>query len=191
MKLAITVLAIFLFLVPTQEISMLGIKINDDATKIMDINLEVIGREINIIKYRTENGNDFSITYEYGKIVYMENDWSQEANGIQPLFSEFSFGQTTIEDIQNKFSSYGFFYKNRQVLEIDTGFIAFNCYEFDSENNEILVLISKLPLEGKASNGDFASKFTLDAVIIAKKEYLDRIWGADKSFYENYKKIKP
>src|SRR5690554_5991091 len=190
MKLAITVLAIFLFLVPTQEISMLGIKINDDATKIMDINLEVIGREINIIKYRTENGNDFSITYEYGKIVYMENDWSQEANGIQPLFSEFSFGKTSVADIKSKFSSYGYFYENKQFIETDEGYITFNCFEFDSGNNEVLVLISKLYLDEESTDKKTNDRdFKLDAVIIADKGYLDRIWGKDKSFYDNYKKI--
>lgn len=191
MKVGLTFLAIALFFIPVGEISMLGIKINDDATKIKDINLQIIGREMNATKFRTENGNDFSITYEYGKIVYMENDWSQKANGTRPLHSDFSFGKTSVADIKSKFSSYGFVYEHRQFIETDMGLITFNCYEFDSTNNEVLVLISKLHLDEESTDKETTDKdFKLDAVIIADMEYLDRIWGADKSFYDNYKKIK-
>lgn len=191
MKTGLIFLAIVMFLIPAGEISMLGIKINDDAAKIMDINLEVIGQEINIIKFRTENGNDFSITYEYGKIVYMENDWSQDSNSTQPLFSDFSFGHTSLRDIRNKFSSNGFAYENRIFYETDSEIIVFNCFDFDSENNEVLVTITKMSFGEDLIEDDVASNLRLDALIIADINYLDKIWGENKVFDKDYKKIEP
>lgn len=121
----------------------------------------------------------------------MENDWLQDAKSRQPLFSDFSFGQTTLKDVRNKFSTNGFTYKSRSAFKTDTHLIMFNCFEFDSKNNEILVTITKISLDENVTEENVASKLKLDALIIADKTYLDKTWGKDKVFDNNYKKIKP
>lgn len=66
------------FLLSSGEISMFGVKINDDQKSLENVNLERIAKEEKMQKFRTENGNDFSITVDKGKVVYMENDWLQD-----------------------------------------------------------------------------------------------------------------
>jgi hypothetical protein len=65
----------------------------------------------------------------------------------------------------------------------------FNCFEFDSPNNEILVTITKVALNENLTAENLASKSKLDALIIADKNYLDETWGKGKVLDKNYKKI--
>ena len=182
------ILALFL---PTGNISMFGVKINDSLKSLENLKLKIVARDENMIKYSTENGNDFSVTFENGKVIYMENDWLHELNSKQPLFSDFLFGQTTLKDIRSKFSTNGFAYKSRGAFTTETDLIEFNCFEIDSKNNEVLVTITKVSLKENVTEETVASKLKLDALIIADKAYLDRTWGQDKVFDDNYKKIKP
>jgi len=181
------ILALFL---PTGNISMFGVKINDSLKSLENLKLKIVARDENMIKYSTENGNDFSVTFENGKVIYMENDWLHELNSKQPLFSDFLFGQTTLKDIRSKFSTNGFAYKSRGAFTTETDLIEFNCFEIDSKNNEVLVTITKVSLKENVTEETVASKLKLDALIIADKAYLDRTWGKDKVFDKNYKKIK-
>ena len=141
-------------------------------------------------KFRTENGNDFSITVDKGKVVYMENDWLQNEKGVQPLFSDFKIGQTSLKSIRSKFSTNGFTYKSRGSFQTKTHLIMFNCFEFESENNEVLVTITKVALKGDITENNLASRAKLDALIIADKNYLDKTWGKDKTYDPQYKKIQ-
>lgn len=170
---------------------MFGIRINDSRKSLDNLKLKVVAKDERMIKYSTENGNDFSVTFDKGKVVYMENDWLQDPKSRQPLFSAFSFGQTTLKDIRSKFSTNGFTYKSRGSFKTDTHLIMFNCFEFDSKNNEILVTITKISLNEDVTEENVASKLKLDALIIADKAYLDKTWGKDKVFDKNYKKINP
>ncbi|HTB99183.1 MAG TPA: hypothetical protein VK705_00730 [Ferruginibacter sp.] len=172
------------------NISMHGISINDPKSDLDKINLKVIAHEKNIIKYESENGNDFSITIQKGKIVYMENDWSEEVNAEHPLFSDFKFGQTSLKEMQDNLGTNGFTYTNQISQTTDADMIKFNCFEFDSPNNEVLVLITKAPLQTNQTENQSADNFKLDAVIIANEAYLDKIWGSEKVFDSAYKKIK-
>ena len=184
----IMLLPIFFF---STGISMLGIKINDNEKSLDKLKLEIVAKEDNMIKYKTENNNDFSVTINKGKIVYMENDWLQDPNNRQPLFSNFIFGKTTLKDIRNKFSTNGFTYKSRGSFTTETDLITFNCFEFDSKNNEVLVTITKVSLKENVTEENVASKLKLDALIIADKSYLDEIWKKDKVYDPNFKKINP
>jgi hypothetical protein len=67
--------------------------------------------------------------------------------------------------------------------------VTFNCFELDSENEEILVTITKIPLNVEVSEFNVASKLTLDAIILADKTYLDKIWGKEKSHDAKRKKV--
>ena len=170
---------------------MLGVKIGDTQKSLDKIKLKVDAKEGDIIKFKTDNSNDFSVTCQKGKVVYMENDWLQDPKARLPLFSDFQFGQTTLRDIRKKFGTNGFSYKSRGSFTTDKDLIAFNCFEFDSPNNEILVTITKLPLTAKVTEDNVADNLKLDAIIIADKTYCDNIWGKEKAYDKNYNKIKP
>ncbi|MEN9421437.1 MAG: hypothetical protein RLZZ107_913 [Bacteroidota bacterium] len=190
-KIILTLLLTCGCLLPTGDISMYGLRIHDDQNVLADIKLTVVAKEAQMTKFRTENGNDFSVTTDKGKLVYLENDWLQDPQSRQPLFSEFSFGKTTLSDIRSKFGTNGFTYKSRGPFKTNTHLIMFNCFEFDSPNNEILVTITKVALNENLTAENLASKCKLDALIIADKSYLDKTWGNGKVLDRNYKKIQP
>lgn len=189
----ITATALFLGALFFQStgISMLGLKIGDNKNSLDKIKLEVVAKADDMVKYKTGNGNDFSVTSEKGKIVYMENDWLQDPKANQPLYSDFRFGQTTLRDIRKKFGTNGFTYESRPAFTTTSDLIEFNCFEFDSPNHEILVVITKVPLSAKVTEENVADHLKLDAIIIADQSYCDRQWGKQKLFDKNYKKIKP
>lgn len=178
-----SLLAFLLFttiLTTTSDISMLGIKLNDNRESVESLDLEVVGKEPDNIKYRTKDGNDLSITFVEGKVVYMENDWLQDSKSREPLFSDFSFGQTSLGDIRNKFKTNGFSHKNKMVHMTDDSIIDFSCFEFDSPNGEVLVVITVAPLTEDLTVENVHENLKLEAVIISNKEYLNKIWGEEK-----------
>jgi len=67
MKSVLTLLITFVILLPTGDITMFGIKINDSRKSLDNLKLTVIAKDENMIKYRTENDNDFSVTFDKGK----------------------------------------------------------------------------------------------------------------------------
>lgn len=172
------------------NVSMLGIKINDPQNVTKKISLKVVAREEGITKYATQNGNDFSLTVENGKVVYMENDWLQQSAGEKPLVSSFTFGKTTLRDIRKAFDTNGFQYQQRGDLTTDTDLVEFNCFDVDSPNNEVLVVITKVPLKTTVTETTVADNLKLDAVILANKDYLEAIWGKEKVADPNNKKVK-
>lgn len=189
-KLIYTLLFAGTLLLPSSEIAMLGIKINDPKKVLENVKLEQIAMDENTQKFRTENGNDFSVTVDKGKVVFMENDWLQGEKGVKPLFSNFRFGETSLKDIRAKFSTNGFTYKSQSMIPTKTHVILFNCFEFDSENNEVLVTITKVPIKEDITEKNLAVKAKLDALIIADLNYLDKIWGKDKAYDPQFKKIQ-
>jgi len=191
MKSLLTIFIALTLLIPASDISMHGVKINDTKTSLDNLKLKIAAKEDNMIKYTTDNGNDFSVTFDNGKVVYMENDWLQDRKSRKPLYSDFTFGQTTLKDIRNELGTNGFTYKSRGAFTTETDLIEFNCFEFDSQNNEVLVTITKISLKEDVTEENVASKLKLDALIIADKSYLDKMWGKEKLFDNNYKKIKP
>ncbi len=188
LELALSLLITLLFI--GGDISMLGIKIYDSRESVENLKLEGIGREPGIIKYRTKDGNDLSVTFEKDKVVYMENDWLENPKNRQPLFSDFSFGQTSLKDIRDKFKTNGFGYKTRMVRMTDDALIDFSCFEFDSPSSVVLVLITTVSLKEELTKENIHEKLKLEAVILADKGYLDRIWGEGKVYSDGYKKIK-
>ncbi len=192
MKTTVNLLFLAAILISTGSISMLGIELYDSRKSVEDLNLPIVGEEPGIVKYRTENGNHLSVTFENDKVIYMENDWLYESEGAKPLFTDFTFGKTSIKEIRKEFGTNGFTHVNRNVFTTDTQLIAFNCFEFDSEKNEVLVTITGLSLNDEEVNeNNISEKMLLLAIIIADKAYLNEIWGKEKVFDDNYKKIKP
>ncbi|MDP4221010.1 MAG: hypothetical protein Q8916_01050 [Bacteroidota bacterium] len=175
------------------EISMVGVKIHDHSTALKKIKLEVLAKDKKegMIKFRTENGNELSFTSKEGKVVYMENDWLHDDAADVPLFSNFRFGKTSLRDIRKTLGTNGFTHVEHAGFTSDKEAIEFNCFEFDSPNHEIFATVTTVPLGANVSEENVADSLKLAAVIIADKDYLDKIWGEKKVFDEgNYKKIK-
>ena len=192
MKTFISLLFLNLILVSVSSVSMLGIELYDSRKSVENLKLPVVGEEPGIVKYRTKNGNDLSVTFENNLVVYMENDWSLQPEGAKPLYSNFTFGRTSLYDIRKAYGTNGFSYVNRSVFTTETDLLTFNCFEFDSKKNEVLVLITGVSMADEEVNVEnISNKMKLVAMIIADKAYLDKIWGAEKIFSANYKKIKP
>jgi len=179
-----------LVLLTANDIAMLSIKIGSPEADLKKLKLEIVAREDGMTKYRTENGNDFSVTTENGKVVFMENDWLQDAKGTQALVPGFTFGTTSLKEIRPKFGTNGFVHANASSMQTDTHIMMVNCFEFDSANDEVLVTITKVALDADVTEANVAENLKLDALIIADKAYLDKIWGAEKTFDPDYKKIK-
>jgi hypothetical protein len=176
----------------SSDISMLGIKIHENASALKNVKLEVVAKEKTMMKFRTANGNDFSVTTKNGKIVYMENDWLQGESGKTPLFSNFRFGETSLHDIRKAFGTNGFTHKNHEAFSTDKEVIEFNCFEIDSPNKEIFATVTTVPIAAKVNEENVADSLKLAAVILCDKAYLDEIWGKQKLYDSgNYKKIKP
>lgn len=171
---------------------MMGIELYDTRESVENLNLPIVAEESGIVKYSTENGNELSVTFENDKVVYMENDWLLMDEGAEPLFTNFIFGETSIADIREEFRTNGFTYSNRLFASTETHLVAFNCFEFDSEKNEILVTITGVSIAEKdqVNENNLSDKLKLLAIIIADKNYLDKIWGEEKAFDENYRKIR-
>ena len=169
-------------IVPKGIMTMLGIKINDNKSSLQKIKLKIIARENNVIKYQTKNGNDFSVTTKNGKIVFMENDWSQLINGEKTLLTNFLFGKTSLTDIRKYFGTNGFVYKNRSYITTETEIIMFNCFEINSTNNEVLVVITKSPLDIEIDENNIGNYLKLDAIILSDKNYLEETWGKEKIY---------
>jgi hypothetical protein len=174
------------------SVSMLGVELYDNWKSVAELNLQVVGEESGIVKYRTNDGNDFSITFENDKVVYMENDWLLQEGSKKPLLTNFTFGKTSIADIRNEFGTNGFTYSNRLFSSTNTHLVTFNCFELDTDKNEVFVAITGIAIEGKnqVNENNISEKLKLLAIIIADKKYLDKIWGEEKVFDKNYKKIK-
>jgi len=198
MKLFLILFAfLFSFINPNSDISMNGISIHDSETKLETIKLEVIAsqkdKKSSTIKYKTENGNDFSVTTKNGQVVFLENDWLQEVKGNKPLVSQFTFGETTLKEIRAAFGTNGFSFTKNAGYATETSLIEFNCFELDSPNNEILVIVTKLIIPKDLigiEEDNIANMLKLDAIIIADNEYLEKLWGSQKSYDPNYKKVK-
>jgi len=192
MKSLVSLLLLTTILVSVSSLSMLGIELYDSRKSVEDLNLPIVGRENGLIKYRTKNGNDLSVTFENNMVVYMENDWLLQPEGTKPLYSNFTFGETSLEDIRKEYGTNGFSYVNRSIYTTETDLITFNCFEFDSKKNEVLVVVTGVSMDDEDVNVDNVSqKMKLLAVIIADKAYLDKIWGEEKVFSGDNKKIKP
>ncbi len=82
----------------------------------------------------------------------------------------------------------GFTYTQRNGLTTATDEIEFNCFEFDSPNNEVLVAITKVSLQDHLTEDNVADHLKLDALLISNKTYLDKTWGKEKVYDSNYKR---
>jgi hypothetical protein len=185
---SVLIFCITLFALTEADVAMLGVKINAVADYKLD--LKVLNRDAYSVKYKTADGNHLSITTESGKVVFMENDWLQSKEANQPLLTNFKFGETSLKDIRTALGTSGFAYREQSYLKSEKTLTTLNCFELESPENVILVLITKAPISSITDKEDVSSFLKLDAVILADKKYLDGIWGKKKTYDPQYKKIK-
>jgi tetratricopeptide (TPR) repeat protein len=103
-----------------------------------------------------------------------------------------TFGSVSLKDIRNKLGNNGFYFKGMRFSEIDEYLITFNCYELSDESETIAIFVTKLPLSTDTDGlqpSDISALVTLDGFILATRDYLESIWGKEKSFDPKYKKV--
>ncbi|WP_282017697.1 hypothetical protein [Salegentibacter mishustinae] len=171
---------------------MLGIELYDTREPVENLGHPIVAEKPGIVKYQTDNGNELSVTFENDKVVYLENDWLFSSEGKDPLVTDFTFGKTSIAEIREEFETNGFTYSNRLYSATATHLVTFNCFELDTNKNEVLITITGVPIAEKnqINEDNLSEKLKLLAIIIADKKYLDKIWGEEKVFDDDYKKIQ-
>ncbi len=199
MKYLLLLLFISLLLLSTcmgqlSKISMAGLCINDDEKILKDIKLPIVVSDVNMITYETVNKNELYVSLESGKIVSMENRQSDRNQFTKTLlFDNFVFRKTTLKEISDEFGSYGYKYKDSPFLNLGGTIYNFNCYEFET-NSDVILIISTIVNPGKLHidvlDENNSNKLTLYVVVLADKAKLEESWGKEKVFDKNYKKIK-
>jgi hypothetical protein len=193
-------LALGLSITDVRAQSLAGIKLGGNAATVLEkITLEPIAREgqggIKIVKYRQVNGNELSVTYNNrsNRILYIENDWCLKPEGAITDVPSFEFGVTTLEEIRRINGSNGFSWSRTAMNKTADQIIAFNAYDIKSKPNQIAVFVTSLSLsEAKNKLTDpsrVAQFFKLRAIILAEEDYLDEIWGEEKTYDKKSKPI--
>ncbi|KOS05608.1 hypothetical protein AM493_05840 [Flavobacterium akiainvivens] len=178
-------------LLTVADASMLGIKIGSPESALTKLTIKQIARSGETTKYRTDNGNDFVVTTEEGKVVFMENDWNQKAEGGSTLIPGFTFGQTSLKEIRKRFETKGFVYAHNQNLVTKEYLYEFHCFEVENPVPQILVVVTKIPFATNVTeNTDIATKLKLDAIVLADPDYLESLWGEQKSYSEGNKRVR-
>jgi hypothetical protein len=175
------------------DVAMQGIHIHDSDSKLEAIKIEVVASDFTIktpmIKYRTTNGNDLSVTTKKGKVVYMENDWLHEQSGNQPLVSDLIFGQTSLREIRTKFGFNGYVHKRHSYMKTKRDLVMFNCFELSTPKDVIFVTITAMPLDAEVTEETVADHLKLEALVLSDKKFLDEIWGAEKAYDATHVKV--
>lgn len=188
---AFLVLLFSIAILSASKPAMLGIKINEPEESLSSLNLKILSRQDNTTKFKTLDGNHFSVTTENGKVVFMENDWLHDNAANKPLLTSFVFGETTLKDIRTAFGTTGYSYRDNSYLKSETVLATINCFELDTPDNEVLVMITKAPIKSITDKEKVPDFLKLDAIILSDKNYLDKLWGKKKYYDPNgYKKIQ-
>lgn len=143
-----------------------------------------------LYRYKLEDRNAISVTLENDEVVYIEmNHLNTQA---QPSgFLNFTFKNTKLKDIRDKFNSEGFLYTDRNSGFMDDYFYTITCYEIKNSDS-ILAFITNLPtqkLDAIETHEELLSQLELTTVILAKVSYLDSIWQEDKTYPDNKRYI--
>ncbi|WP_155248966.1 hypothetical protein [Rhizobium leguminosarum] len=182
--------------------SMSGVSVGGDRQQLDSIGSRPVATEAmgphTIEKYTLSGGNELSVTYHRasGKIVYLETDWGGETAGAFSDFEGFKFGKTTLSEIRTKLGSNGMSFKDRPPVTPtpDGGLALFNSYEVNGSGTIATFVTSVSAVTVKSikengSNPNVGDIAKLEAVIVGEKDYLETIWGSDKTKSPNYAAI--
>jgi hypothetical protein len=180
-----------------------GISIGDPPAVLERVNLETIARAgtgaMKTVKYKLANGNELSVTYNSraNRILYVESDWNITPDAAATDFPGFKFGNTTLEDIRRVTGSNGFSYQSNAMSKAEGKIRAFNCYEVRNKPGLISCFITVLNVADLRNRigsrevrvEDVSKSAKLEAIILADEEYLDSIWGEEKTYDKDIKPI--
>lgn len=143
--------------------------------------------DIEFRKYKTAEGNDLSVTLKKDRVLFIENDWSQDDKSTKAPYDGWVFGKTSLNEVRSRFGSNGFTYEKIAFPKTGAGLVTFNCYELPGNQPTVLVVVTKLLPKPGITASNIGNHFKLDAVIIADPTFLDEIWGNDKKYDPAYK----
>lgn len=137
-------------------------------------------------RYEFHDKDQFSFTIQNGVMIYLEiNNMSQKATPAGVF--NFNFKETKLSDIRNKFRSKGFVYEDNAYVHTEEQFLTFTCFEI--KDTDLIIsfvnIIDNEKFVKTTDNDDLMRKLELFTIIIAKKDYLSKIWGEKKLFPEN------
>lgn len=196
LKVLPVVAAYLFFSLPTlAETSINNVKIGDVLLSAKKYDLELADESQDgpylYRQYITSDGNDLSVTYQNGEVVYIEKDWSGERKSQKSGISKFIFGQTSLKDIRAHYATNGFAYINSAMIETDDGIVAFNCFDLTDKKPTVMALATKIISMEKVTEENIAEHMKLDVIVLAKPQYLDIIWGSEKMYDDVQKKVSP
>jgi hypothetical protein len=114
-------------------------------------------------------------------VVYIESDWNGKSDEPGCDLNGLQFGQTTLSDLQKRFRSNGFQFKQRNgVVKIPDGIVMMNSYEFDSRVVTFFTKVMERDFSKARKTGTkwvAADHARLDAISIASSEYAQQEWG--------------
>ena len=178
--------------------SLYKVEIGNHADSLKDLELDLIATDeiggYSIRKFRLNNGNYLSVTYETSsqRIVFIEADSSR--NSIEKSnFRDFSYGLTTLAEIRQELGSNGCAYHNNGIIETPRGIAFINAYQIRNNSEIMGVFISHLnssDFQVVQKNPDKIADFaTLDSIILSEENYLNKIWGQQQGCDPNYEPI--
>ena len=172
-----------------------GIAVGDNISAVKKLGLDPVAKNemgpFVVMRWTLPDRNDLSVTAfrDSGEIVYVESNWGGQQSGAFSDYPGFTYGNTTLTDIRAKFRTNGFAYKERgAVAEVPDGVLFLNSFEVNEKPDlpaPFITKVSRKNLDPK--NPAAAAK--LDTIIIGSKRYLDVVWGEDKAYDSNYRKI--
>jgi hypothetical protein len=144
-------------------------------------------------KWTLDNGNDLAVTTTaFGMVVYLESDWNGKSDETGCDLDGFTFGQTTLSDIQERFGSNGFQFKQRNgVINVPDGIVMMNSYEFDSRVVTFFTRVLERDYSKAKKTGTkwvAADHARLDAISIASSGYAEQEWG-ERIYDPGYKPV--
>jgi len=180
---------LFFFIPSATDVSMAGLKINGPESSLKTIGLKEIAVGGGLHKFQTANGNELAVTIKSGKIVYIENDWKEGNTGSAPLISSFEFGKTSLKDIRDRLGCNGFSYKSRMYIKTASDLVMCNCFELNTPTGEVFAVFTRIPLTAKVTADNLATTAKLVGVLLARKDFLNQIWGEQKLYDPTVKKV--
>ena len=165
-----------------------GLRLGDTEATLKQLNLtlqssgDAPNGPAKAYKYTTQNGNDLSVTFKGGKLVWIENDWGANPDGADSLFPGVVFGKMTRDDVAARLGSNGFVYEGTDAHKINDYAISFSCFELSDAPGTTLCLVSRIPLAMAPADvaKSVGSGYKVVGVILAQDDYVHGLWGLDK-----------
>jgi hypothetical protein len=176
--------------------SLSGLHIGDNVSAVSELGMPPTEKNqmgpFVVQKWTFPDGNDLSVTADRktGKIVYLESDWGGRQAGSISDFTGLKFGNTSLRDIRAKFGNNGFAFKSNAFMAGPDSAAMFNCYQLSGNAKLVAAFVTVIKasqfqaIKAKRTSIDQAAKF--GALILGDLDYLEAIWGKEKTFDPSY-----